>query len=54
MIFPSEALITEIALEPLLPVHALDVGVQAPGGGQRVAALAADVATVLQGGGGGG
>jgi len=48
MIFPSERLITELTLESLFAVHALDVGVQAPRGGQRIATFAADVPTVLE------
>lgn len=46
VIFPSEGFITKLALESFLAVHALDVGVQPPRGGQGVAALAADVPPV--------
>ncbi len=47
MIFSSERLITELTVEALLPMHALDVRVQAPRSGEGVAAFATDVASVL-------
>ena len=46
VILPPEGFITKLALEPLLAVHALDVGVQAPRGGQGVSAFPADVSAV--------